>query len=574
MGPSCVTTRRRALAGLGLVLALFAALALGGALVSTRGAAEVARSGDLATAYLRMHDAFTTLDSVEDAYEDGASPALRPRFELAARELDDALRELERAGGPRDRALASRVAPLHRRYVTGMRVVFDAVEAGDARRAAAVETAEAGPDAAQDALQPLLSGVGPEYAIAALHTTDDLARTGSRVLHVTLVAVPVGALLYALVVLAFARLQRRLDRSTQRELDQLRRSVRTDALTGMGSYRAFHADVRELAAPGALVVVDVVGVGRLNASRGHVAGDAHLKAVGAALAEQGACYRLGADKFALIVPGEGALEAIARAERAGATVGEAIGAGRPALRAGAAELGPDVDPDELLRRADLALLAAKREARSAVAYARDLELPDEDAPTGADGVRALTTALAQAVDAKDAYTRSHCETVSTVAALIAEELGLDEEHVARVRLAGLLHDVGKIGIPDAILHKPGPLDPVEWEVMQRHSSLGHDILAAAGLEEEARWVLHHHERPDGAGYPHGLAGDELPLESRIIRCADTFEAITSDRPYRAGRDAGVALAELRRDAGSQFDPDCVAALEAVLAARAPVAAAA
>ena len=100
--------------------------------------------------------------------------------------------------------------------------------------------------------------------------------------------------------------------------------------------------------------------------------------------------------------------------------------------------------------------------------------------------------------------------------------------------------------------------------MKTHSTLGHGIVSGAGLEEEAGWILHHHERPDGRGYPDGLSGDEVPLESRIILCADAFEAMTSDRPYRPGRSEQNALAELRSHAGEQFDPDCVAALEAAL----------
>jgi putative nucleotidyltransferase with HDIG domain len=306
------------------------------------------------------------------------------------------------------------------------------------------------------------------------------------------------------------------------------------------------------------VRLDVIGLATLNEARGHVAGDAHLKAVGAGLAAaagRGTCYRLNGDEFAALVPDATAWQAL-----------QLVG-GTPGLRAGAADGGTEISPAELDRRADLALLAARRERRAAVVYAADLELGGHDEAPRTDGLRALTSALAQAVDAKDAYTRSHCETVSTVASLIAQELGLDPRHVAQVRLAGLLHDVGKIGIPDAILNKPVKLDAAEWQVMRSHTRLGHDILAAAGLEDEAGWVLHHHERVDGPGYPDGLAGGEVPLESRIILRADTFEAITSDRSYWAGRSEEEALAELHRHAGGQFDPACVAALEAVLATR-------
>ena len=128
-----------------------------------------------------------------------------------------------------------------------------------------------------------------------------------------------------------------------------------------------------------------------------------------------------------------------------------------------------------------------------------------------------------------------------------------------MRLAGLLHDVGKIGIPDAILTKPSALTEAEYEQMKRHSILGEEIVAAAGLTTEARWIRHHHERYDGAGYPEGLAGEDIPLQSRIILTADAFEAMTSDRPYRKAPGRDFALAELDRHAGTQFDPQIVCA---------------
>jgi len=124
----------------------------------------------------------------------------------------------------------------------------------------------------------------------------------------------------------------------------------------------------------------------------------------------------------------------------------------------------------------------------------------------------------------------------------------------------VLHDVGKIGIPDAVLLKPSRLDQAEFAVMKRHSELGRDIIAGAGLEEIATWVLHLHERYDGCGYPEGLGAEEIPLPSRILHCADALEAMTSSRIYRPGMEVAAALAELERGAGSQFDPHVAATL--------------
>lgn len=167
--------------------------------------------------------------------------------------------------------------------------------------------------------------------------------------------------------------------------------------------------------------------------------------------------------------------------------------------------------------------------------------------------------LARALDLRDAYTAGHSETVATHAAAMAAELGLSQRQVERVHLAGLLHDVGKIGIPDAVLLKPAALTDDEWEQMRRHPELGAQMLDSTTLRDIRRWVLAHHERPDGRGYPDGLRGADIPLEARILAVADAFEAMTSDRVYRAGMPVEDAVAELWRCAGTQFDPEVVAA---------------
>jgi HD-GYP domain-containing protein (c-di-GMP phosphodiesterase class II) len=149
---------------------------------------------------------------------------------------------------------------------------------------------------------------------------------------------------------------------------------------------------------------------------------------------------------------------------------------------------------------------------------------------------------------------------------IGRAFGMAPERLLKLRRAALLHDVGKVGVPSDILNKPGALDETEFEIVRRHSPLGGLMLAHAGLREESRWVRWHHERVDGTGYPDRLAGDDIPLEARIIFVADSFEAMTSDRPYSLGMDIPSALTELERNAGSQFDGEVVAKLAALVRA--------
>jgi putative nucleotidyltransferase with HDIG domain len=172
--------------------------------------------------------------------------------------------------------------------------------------------------------------------------------------------------------------------------------------------------------------------------------------------------------------------------------------------------------------------------------------------------------LAETLDLRDVGTARHSETVGRYAEQISRALGWDVARVERVRAAGILHDIGKLGISDATLHKPGRLSPQEWDEMRRHPELGARILEHANLRDIASWVLAHHERVDGGGYPRGLAGEQIPPEARILAVADAYEAMTADRPYRRALGRDKARAELLRGVGTQFDAGVVEAFLAVL----------
>jgi len=175
--------------------------------------------------------------------------------------------------------------------------------------------------------------------------------------------------------------------------------------------------------------------------------------------------------------------------------------------------------------------------------------------------QATIRALVQAVDIKDGYTRGHSERVGQASMMIARQLGMDDSRVEVLRFAGILHDVGKLGVPTRLLRKDGPLTPEERRVIELHPEYGHEIVRGIGFLGEARAaVLHHHERLDGSGYPYGLLGSQIPESARVVAVADAFDAMTSTRSYRRARPVSAALAELERCAGAQFDPRMVGAL--------------
>jgi len=226
---------------------------------------------------------------------------------------------------------------------------------------------------------------------------------------------------------------------------------------------------------------------------------------------------------------------------------------------------PDVSPSRLeLRQEALAAARGLTEGDDAlVAVLRDLE---RERGRATQSVRSVVQALAATLQARDGYTGEHADAVHDLSVAVGARLGLLPDEMAQLAAVALLHDVGKIGIPDELLHKPGPLTPEEWQVMREHPAIGERILASVpGLESVARAVRHEHERWDGDGYPDGLAGEDIPPASRIVLACDAWHALHSDRPYRRALPREEALAELRRCAGTQFDPTVVAALLDVLA---------
>jgi diguanylate cyclase (GGDEF)-like protein len=355
------------------------------------------------------------------------------------------------------------------------------------------------------------------------------------------------------------------------------RDALTDHLTGLGNHRAYQAALRERIAeseragkPFSLCLVDIDNFKTVNDTYGHPVGDDVLVLIGDMLGsrDHAQAFRFGGDEFAVIffrdeMSAYRELEDIqGRLEQI-----EASPAGPVTISAGIASFPAHADnADDLQRRADGALYWSKEHGKNrsclyspSVVRIYSREALERETERSAR-LRAAKN-LVRFVDARDPQTANHSEVVSALAEGIGIQLGVEPEMVDHLRLAGLLHDLGKIGLPDAILKAPRPLTEEEYAVVKRHPEFGHSLLEGLGIEPVEAWVLHHHEHWNGSGYPDGLAGEQIPLGARIILVADAFEAITADRPYRPAQTQEAALAELRACAGSQFDPAVIGALE-------------
>jgi diguanylate cyclase (GGDEF)-like protein len=354
---------------------------------------------------------------------------------------------------------------------------------------------------------------------------------------------------------------------------ELRARTRLDPCTALLTLDAFRDDaaaaLRRAARDGrpvALAVVDIDGFRALNASAGAGAGDAALAAVASRLRRLvragDLIARTGADEIAVLMPGTGLEGARACCERLIDALAEAAvpQAGPVTVSAGVAASAadaPGLTVDALLADAAQRVDLARAEGGARTAARCDDDLTAGRLPRHADVIDALSTALAE----RDRYTGDHSACVVDLTREVARALGLAETEVERIAAAALVHDVGKVGIPDRILHKPAPLDADDWELMRDHPVIGERILRTIpGMGAVARIVRHEHERFDGAGYPDGLAGEQIPIGSRVILACDAYHAMTSDRPYRRAMAHDDAVAELARSAGTQFDPRVVAAL--------------
>jgi diguanylate cyclase (GGDEF)-like protein len=351
----------------------------------------------------------------------------------------------------------------------------------------------------------------------------------------------------------------------------------TDLLNRRGFQHVFDGELeraRRADQQLSLIVGDLDRFKLVNDVHGHAAGDAVLVRVADAIrnAKRGfdSAARVGGEEFAVLAPDCDEHGAYMLAERVRAAVHEAL-SGTVEEASLTISFGISTFPlhgqsaDGLLRTADQALYAAKRLGRNRSVIS-SAEVPGILAGSSRRGngeahveLAALLN-LAEALDVRDTGSASHCQRVGRFAELTARELGLAPEAVERIRLAGILHDVGRVALPDDVFAKRGPLTDDEWTWVRAHPAIGARMVETTDYDDIRSWILFHHERPDGHGYPDGRGADDVPIESAIIAVADAYEAMTSDRPYRAALAPEEAANELRREAGQQFRADVVEAL--------------
>ena len=379
--------------------------------------------------------------------------------------------------------------------------------------------------------------------------------------------VGMGTLLVAAIVIMTMRARAEL------LIAKLYDAARTDPLTQLSNRRGFREllDLElERARRGGTEMTVLVGdldhFKEVNDRSGHQVGDAALRRVARVLNERRRqidfAARVGGEEFALVLPNTTRDDAFVLAERLRCALREEFAGDSVPITI---SFGLSTYPEHgetaasLLRAADEALYAAKDSGRNRTVLHSPL-LREQERSGGeardieAERFIAVMLDLAEAVDLRFSGSARHSETVGRYAEMMARELGLSEQRIGRVRLAGMLHDIGKVGVPDSILRKPAKLTEEELALIKRHPGLGAQILEHPSFADVRAWVGAHHERPDGRGYPLGLSGETIPLEARILAVADAYEAMTSDRAYRPSIGQAAACAELKRCAPSQFDP--------------------
>jgi diguanylate cyclase (GGDEF)-like protein len=532
--------------GMSLAVVALGVLAVWAAIVTQNGADGLTQAGVQTSGHLRAVQALSTIDTQTDILEEEEDAGALRRLRRAQNVLDGALARMDSGEVQEARRIAGEAKPL----VGQLRAAVERFLADDAE-----EEAEEALEEVMSELQVLLNDLDDDPSGLLRTKLDDVTESEHAVRGTAFVLVPLGLVGVATCAWLLTVYRRRSEATMREALELTALEARTDQLTGLPNRRAVLEEIEHRLRSGdgfTLALADLNGFKRYNDTYGHPAGDALLRRLGlkleAACEGHGIAARLGGDEFCALLP------ATMTADEVHALMHDALnerGEGFEITAAcGVAGVpGEAGDASAALRLADARMYSAKVNGQPSVEHG-------------------MALALTRMLDERHPGLGSHVEEVADLAVACAETLGMTGEEITAVERAARFHDLGKVAIPSAILTKREPLTGDEWDFMRRHSTVGERILIAVpSWQREAAMVRASHERWDGTGYPDRVAGPNIPLGARVIAVADAFSAMTENRPYAAARSVEDAVAELRACAGTQFDPDVVAAFVRALDAR-------
>ena len=577
--------------GLVAVLLFLVACSIGATLIIRHASLQASEAVHMSDLYQQAHYTVSTEDAGLNEYTLVSGTEGLAEFRAAAQQMRASLQMIVRDGDGGDRAFVRLVLPQQARYLVLADQFFPLIDAHHLVDALTIY---------KQKITPLFGSLNHQIATAAqedhLLAVQSLATSQSTqkvVLVFTALAFVASLFLLTVFWKVMHGYRRQLDEATREELLRMEQAALTNPLTNLPNHGAIidRIETELLRCQSsqrncAIIFADVDHFKRINDTWGHAAGDAALCAVGHRLREgirKGDCIgRYGGEEFAILLSDIDQSEAFDLAERLRCSIAEAPCLWQQAETQSVipilltASFGLAAYPldgrtaRELLDMADAAMYTAKHTGRNRVCLPDEVDVTplkedeNQQLPLYSEQSVLQTISTMAAFHGQD--TQAHANRMIRQAEAVMRALGRSEDEVALLRLAAQVHDIGKIGIPDAILHKPGPLTQDEWGVMRRHPQIGQRILTQArgqfGLISHI--VVAHHERWDGQGYPYGLAQQEIPLGARILFVVDTYDAMTSSRPYREAHSVAMAREELQRGAGSQFDSQVVDAFLHVL----------
>jgi diguanylate cyclase (GGDEF)-like protein len=593
------THRRERLVSFGLVAVLLflAACSIGTTLIIRHTSLQASEAVHMSDLYQQAHYALSTEDAGLNEYTLIPGVEGLAEFRAAAQQMNASLQAIVRDGDAGDRAFVQLVLPKQAHYLVLADQFIPLVDAHHLTGALTLYNQK---------ITPLFGSLDHQIATAAqedhLLAVQSLANSQSTqkvVIVFTALAFVIGLFLLMVFWRVMHGYRRQLNEATQAELLRMQQAALTDPLTGLPNHGAIimrietellHCQSSQRNC--AIIFVDVDHFKRINDTWGHAAGDAALHTVGqrlhAGIRKHDYIGRYGGEEFAILLSDIDQSEALDLAERLRCSIAETPCLWQQAETQSVipipltASFGVATYPldglsaRELLDMADTAMYTAKHTGRNRVC------LPDDErnmAPLTGDknqqppqySEQSVLQTISTMAAFHDQDTQAHANRMIRLAEATMQALGRSQDEIVLLRLAAQVHDIGKIGIPEAILQKPGPLTRNEWAVMRRHPQIGQQILTQAkghfGLVSHI--VVAHHERWDGEGYPYGLAQQEIPLGARLLSVIDTYDAMTSARPYRQALSRAAAREELQRCAGTQLDPQVVDAFLQVLHTQEP-----